>query len=265
MFQPFAFPAPILLHQINDLQPDDSATYECQLFVSTSWKIKDHVELRIRTPAQVDSTDVVVIAGANGGSLASSNQPPELNQTIELRCKARGYPRPTLHWYRDGDALLPGGTSKYMGSVLTLVNIQPQDRGQYYCQAENGIGGPHRSLVQLEIRFPPLARTQRPRVAQAVGYDIELQCIVEASPSPEVKWFKRNAAGQSSMLPLYDEDIVVENNAGINDVTVSVLRIRNVRSKDYGIYSCRAYNSIGSAESVLELYSKCDCDRIVTL
>lgn len=244
-------------HQIRDLQPQDSALYECQLLVSTNEKVKRQVELLIRTPAQVDSTEVVVIGGVNGGSIGSSSSSgsaPRQNQTAELRCKARGYPRATLHWYRDGDELLPAGNSKYMGSVLTLVSVQPQDRGLYYCQAENGIGGPHRAAVQVQVQFKPVLRTLRPRVAQATGYDIEMQCIVEAYPAPEIRWLRRYDYADLTVRP-YD-GFEFETNAGTNDVTVSVMRKRDVENKDYGMYFCQAINTEGVTRTELELYSK---------
>lgn len=66
------------------------------------------------------------------------------------------------------------------------------DRGTYYCIAENGVGKPVRKNVDLEVEFAPIISIPRPKVAQAIDYDIELECKVEAYPAPAITWFKGN-------------------------------------------------------------------------
>lgn len=43
-------------------------------------------------------------------------------------------------------------------------------------------------MISLDVEFPPTISTPRPKVAQALNYDIELECVVEAYPAPVVRW-----------------------------------------------------------------------------
>lgn len=68
--------------------------------------------------------------------------------------------------------------------------MRQEDRGLYYCIADNGVENSDRRSIRLEVEFPPKISVPRPRIAQAVDYDIELECRVEAFPAPSVLWYK---------------------------------------------------------------------------
>jgi len=42
----------------------------------------------------------------------------------------------------------------------------------------------------LPPRFGPTIAVRRPRVQQAAGYDVILQCQMEAFPGPKINWFQ---------------------------------------------------------------------------
>lgn len=75
---------------------------------------------------------------------------------------------------------------------MKIQSAQKEDRGTYYCIANNGVGEPHRVGVSLEVEFAPVVYATRPRVAQALDYDIELQCKVLAYPPPTIFWTDQN-------------------------------------------------------------------------
>lgn len=95
---------------------------------------------------------------------------------------------------RANDAFLPAGGRAFNGTVLKINEVSKQDRGLYYCIADNGIGQPARRSVNFEVEFPPKIYVPRPRVAQALDYDIELECKVEGFPAPQVFWYKDGSA-----------------------------------------------------------------------
>ena len=73
--------------------------------------------------------------------------------------------------------------------MLKINKISRVDRGTYYCTADNGVGVDTKT-INFEVEFPPAITVVRPKVAQALDYDIELECKIEAYPAPAVTWHK---------------------------------------------------------------------------
>ncbi|XP_055312666.1 lachesin-like [Sitodiplosis mosellana] len=225
-----------LVLNIKDIEFTDAAVYQCQVFVSDTYKDTAPVELLIKHPPKIIK-DIEV-----------NPTPAVLNSTVELVCTAEGYPKPNISWKRAGDALIPAGGNIYNGTVLKINDVSHQDRGIYYCIADNGIGQPDQRIVNFEVEFPPKITAPRPRVAQALDYDIELECKIEGFPAPQVSWYK-----DGSQI-LNEGDYSITNTATINDVTNSVLRVITVESSQYGDYVCKASNKLGSSEAKINLF-----------
>lgn len=78
------------------------------------------------------------------------------------------------------------GGSIYNGNTLKITSVHKEDRGTYYCFADNEVGRGDRRSVNLEIEFPPVITVPRSRMSQAVRNDIDLECHIEAYPPPQV-------------------------------------------------------------------------------
>jgi len=76
------------------------------------------------------------------------------------------------------------------GNVLKIARIHKEDRGTYYCVAENGVGKGNRRNIAVEVEFAPVITAPRPRLGQALQYDMDLECHVEAYPPPAIVWIK---------------------------------------------------------------------------
>ena len=79
---------------------------------------------------------------------------------------------------------------QYRGNKLKIHSVKKEDRGTYYCVADNEIGKPARRSVAVEVEFPP-SITSFPTsgdVKQAYGYSAELVCQIEAYPKPTITW-----------------------------------------------------------------------------
>ena len=72
-----------------------------------------------------------------------------------------GSPTPSVSWRRQNNAILPTGGIQYRGNVLTINSVKKEDRGTYYCVADNNIGKPAQRAVSVEIEFAPTV-TQTP-------------------------------------------------------------------------------------------------------
>lgn len=132
---------------------------------------------------------------------------------------------------------------------------------------------PDRRSDSLEVEFPPKISAPRPKVGQALDYDIELECRVEAYPSPAVMWFKNGVQisndgdygwvaffhfwkEQHFQMDFFYFSDSITNVATINDVTTSVLHISTIEPEHFGDYECKADNKLGSAKTRINLFGK---------
>lgn len=76
----------------------------------------------------------------------------------------------------------------FRGNILKIASITKEDRGTYYCVAENGVGRGARRNIAVEVEFAPVITVPKPRLGQALQYDMDLECHVEAYPPPAIVW-----------------------------------------------------------------------------
>lgn len=221
--------------QIKDIQETDAGYYQCQVLISLNNRISAEVDLQVRRPPIIsdNSTRSLVVSEGQG---------------VKLECYAGGYPPPRISWRRENNAILPTGGSIYRGNVLKIARIHKEDRGTYYCVAENGVGKGARRNIAVEVEFSPVITAPRPRLGQALQYDMDLECHVEAYPPPAIVWIK--------------DDVQLSNNqhysishfATADEFTDTTIRIITIEKRQYGHYVCRAANKLGTAEAKVELF-----------
>jgi len=208
--------------------------YECRVQINVQNSISGAVLLAVRLkPVISDNSTRSVIASEKG--------------SVHLECYATGFPRPDITWRRDDNSLLPDGNAIYRGNRLEIEVVKKEDRGTYYCVADNGVGRGSKRNVAVEVEFQPVIAVPRPKVYQAMQYDMDLECLVEAYPPPSITWLK--------------DGIVLNNNqhhkmsmfATSDQTTDSNLRTLSIEKKQYGFYTCRAANRLGITESQVEL------------
>ena len=66
-----------------------------------------------------------------------------------------------MSWRRENYAVLPTGGSQYRGNILTIPSVSKDDRGTYYCVAENGVGKGKRRNIAVEVEFAPVITVPR--------------------------------------------------------------------------------------------------------
>lgn len=66
-----------------------------------------------------------------------------------------------VSWRRENYAVLPTGGSQYRGNILTIPSVSKNDRGTYYCVAENGVGKGKRRNIAVEVEFSPVITVPR--------------------------------------------------------------------------------------------------------
>lgn len=140
------------------------------------------------------------------------------------------------------------GGSVYNGNVMTIHSVSKEDRGTYFCFADNGVGRGDRRNVNLEIEFSPVITVPRPKLGQALHYDMDLECHVEAYPPPQIVWVK------DEFLLSNNKNYKISNFNTADEFTDSTLRIVTLDSKKFGDYKCKAVNKLGSDEGSIHLY-----------
>ncbi|XP_076310249.1 lachesin-like [Tachypleus tridentatus] len=221
--------------QITKIQEIDAGLYQCQVIIGTNDKIKADVLVYVRIPP-------VISDNSTRSSITSTGA------TISLNCYASGYPDPQISWRRENNDLLPSGVAVYRGNVLTIHSITKEDRGTYYCVADNGVGRGARRNIGVEVEFAPYVTIDTHRYGQALQYDMDLQCHVEAFPSPSIVWLKDG-------LELNDnQHYRISIFATADEFTDSTLRVISIEKRQYGVYICKALNKLGSHQQKIELY-----------
>ncbi|MCL4142859.1 UNVERIFIED_CONTAM: hypothetical protein GTU68_007555 [Idotea baltica] len=207
----------------------------CQVIIDITNRISSSVSLVVLQPPVIfdNSTRTVVVTRGT---------------PVKLECYAVGLPSPKVSWRRENNALLPTGGSVFSGNQLLIPSIRKEDRGTYYCIAENGVGRGARRNINVEVEFEPIVIALKPVVRQAQTFDALLECRVESYPPADINWIFRS------------ESIVNNNQFRISqfatddEFTDSVITVMNIERRQFGNYTCRANNRLGwsKASVVLE-------------
>ncbi|XP_046591398.1 hemicentin-2 isoform X1 [Neodiprion lecontei] len=195
--------------------------------------------------------------------------------SFSVSCTAKGKPEPIVHWLKDDEELTAGTglydvSTKPMGGRSNLTTVQstlsfvgysrpqtdkiiPSDRGKYTCVFENEVKKVE-STMMLKVEHAPIAVHQHNKVAYNLKQTAEIACKVQAWPKPEFQWsFGTNTAPlQMSSDGHYEITTTFDN----YDVYTSILRMTDIRERDYGDYNCRVANGLGTINSTIRLQPK---------
>ena len=70
---------------------------------------------------------------------------------FKLTCEASGVPTPNMTWFKDGSQIMSNSSIEEVGgaSVMTFMSVRPENRGHYWCEANNTKGWVQSSVVAL--------------------------------------------------------------------------------------------------------------------
>ena len=219
---------------IEKIQEIDVGIYRCEITTAVNTKIWADVPVIVRIPPVIadNSTRSVITA---------------VGERVTLKCYASGYPTPMISWRREKNRLLPNQMAFYKGNNLTIEHVTKDDRGTYYCVADNGVGQGARRNIGVEVEFPPFVRAGRSLVKQALQYDADLHCHIEAFPSPSIQWYKDGQIINDNQH--YQINTFVRTDEFID----TTLRVRRIEKRQFGIYICQANNKLGTNQTMIEL------------
>ena len=88
----------------------------------------------------------------------------------------------------------------------------------------------------------------RARVGQALQFDMDLECHIEAYPPPAIKWF-RNGIQLTN-----NQHYSISHFAFDDEYTNTILRVITIEKKQYANYSCKAINILGEKTGHVVLF-----------
>lgn len=199
-----------------EVQELDSGLYGCQIIAGLSNKVKAEVWLFVRIPPVIFDNSTRHVITSTG-------------LDVKLDCYATGFPLPIIFWRREKNELLPSLNAAFVkGNSLQLTNVTKNDRGTYYCVADNGVIPGSRRAISVEVEFRPHIKVGRPRYGQALNYEASLSCFVEAFPSPTIVWMKDNVQltnNQHYYISIFSTS---------DEFTSTTLKVRRIEKKQYG-------------------------------
>ncbi|XP_028309184.1 basement membrane-specific heparan sulfate proteoglycan core protein isoform X2 [Gouania willdenowi] len=166
-----------------------------------------------------------------------------VGEMASFRCRVySGAPPIKLEWKLASNQPLPDNVKVSPdGSVITVTNARPSNRGSYRCLARNVYGVTH-TIVSLIVKEAPVARvTPVGPVRVRLGDPINLECQASGEPRPSVSWHRLDTH-RKTML---SSPVPMESNA--------VMQILAARPEDSGTYVCSARNYEGTNEVVVEV------------
>lgn len=230
--------------RIKSIHPSQEGIYFCFVYAILQSKIQSKRFIKVYTPPTLDpeqtSSDMTVREG---------------DEDVILMCNATGRPQPTIEWRKQGGKPLPSGGVMYQGAKLAIPVVRYNHRGIYYCQAMNKMKTIRRE-IELKVKFRPHVAVAKSNIEQAVGYQIELQCFIEANPHPkdiDLKWIRTRPGEGVKTISVSDNDYTVNKIAGAFNRLTYELIFRSVRENDFGNYECNVKNQEGSGSATVRL------------
>ncbi|KAL5107767.1 Hemicentin-1 [Taenia crassiceps] len=185
---------------------------------------------------------------------------------ITFTCKLTSNPPPKIKWYKDGVdifSIMPQDRFSVSAdeSTLTIFDVQPEDQGQYKCEAEN-IPGNWDLSYYLEVTSSPgilVGSSSRLKEKVRQGQDLHLRCIAIGHPEPTYQWLKDDTPIASTSIPM---------GAGQSDKSVEIstvskryalhdqgreLVVFSARPEDAGSYTCVATNIVGRDRHTMQV------------
>jgi len=170
-------------------------------------------------------------------------------ETVHMTCQADSHPPASYAWYRVGDTKVYSFTSSL---TTTATNTS---EGSYYCQARtsHSSSGPS-SLAQLVMLRRPVIVSQQTQYGDQ-HHNVAVLCTSNhTSENTSISWHYRDVLlgrgvpTNNAVANAHDseDDKYAVVNTVKEYVIESTLTINNATQEDFGVYTCKMENDLGS-------------------
>ena len=236
--------------RFQSIEPEDSGVYVCQAKktgpkrrhnVDSSTVVERKMELRVqglKYPEFYDTTNM------------NKKDPifiKDEGESVELRCKVRGYPTPRVQWFLNDTAIDFNSRHNFLtfddGQSLRIAAVAAKNEGQYKCLATSRAGQAQLTQVIMKVQPPTIFKTDMFGSDQMIdnmvdkvvedGSVMNLTCQTSGNPRPDIAWMFNN-------LPVNDSVVKYANH---NQTMI----IEKFSSGHEGKYDCIVTNLGGTA------------------
>ncbi|XP_024896607.1 Fc receptor-like protein 5 [Pteropus alecto] len=208
------------------LLEEHSANYSCTADNGFGPQRSEAVSLWVIVPVSCP----ILTLGAPGARA-------EPGDVLQLHCEApRGSP-PILYQFYRGDVALGSSPAPSGGGASLNLSVTEEHSGNYFCEADNGLGAQRSEAVTLSVTVPvsrPVLTVGTPGAHTVPGDVLQLRCEApRGSPPILYRFYRGDVALGSSPAP----------SGGGASLNLSVTEEHS------GNYSCEADNSLGAQRS----------------
>ncbi|XP_051165291.1 obscurin isoform X2 [Leptopilina boulardi] len=215
------------------VKPEDAGLYTCVAQTSTG-NISCSAELTVQ------GTVRQLLKEPAKPALQSESRHSEVSVggSAMLDLQVKGYPKPDIKWTKDGKEIIAGGRIKYLWEdeeslSLVIKNVTVQDAGTYVIKAKNELGEDS-TQIELIVKSAPKITKKMDDLLGQVEETLYMSVQIQASPAPEVKWFKDGQQIEESERISFRKE---EDN-------MYILVIKDATLDDSGSYSVSAKNEV---------------------
>ncbi|KAH8354979.1 hypothetical protein KR093_003272, partial [Drosophila rubida] len=124
---------------------------------------------------------------------------------VYLDCAVRANPALTrVEWYHNDKQLHSSRGIIISNQTLVLQGISKSSHGQYFCRATNLQGSVSSNEVFLDVKYPPVCKSESTIIRAALKQTINITCEVDANPVDNLnyKWHFNNSLESLIELPV---------------------------------------------------------------
>ncbi|XP_065810760.1 B-cell receptor CD22-like [Labrus bergylta] len=200
----------------SSVQSSDSGEFYCAAENDLGRRTSEHFISDVKYAPKLPSVSVSPSAEIVEGS------------SVTLTCSSDANPAAKYTWFKEN--LLKG-----QGQSYYFPSIRSEDRGIYYCQAENKHGQIKSLQHLLDVQYAPKlpSVSVSPSAEIVEGSSVTLTCSSDANPAANYTWYKKNEDSPTA--------------------SGQIFTISNFSADHSGRYYCEAQNTKGRHNSTLHL------------